>query len=117
MHELSIVANLFEILEEKAREKKAKKIISVKLKIGALSGVVPEFLETAFDIYKKDTIAGEAKLKIEEVPLKIQCQKCGAEIVKDDFVFICDICESRELKTLSGTELLLEKIEMEVNED
>jgi hydrogenase nickel incorporation protein HypA/HybF len=114
MHELSIVASLFEILEEKAKEKKAKKILSVKLKVGALSGVVPEFLETAFDIYKKDTIASESKLEIEEIPLKIRCQRCGTEIVKDDFVFICEKCDSRELKTLSGTELLLEKIEMEV---
>jgi hydrogenase nickel incorporation protein HypA/HybF len=114
MHELSIVANLFEILEEKAKEKKAKKILSVRLKVGALSGVVPEFLETAFDIYKKDTLAAESKLEIEEVPLKIRCQRCDTEIVKDDFVFICEKCDSRELKTLSGTELLLEKIEVEV---
>ena len=115
MHELSIVANLFEVLEEKAKENKAIKILSINLKVGALSGVVPEFLETAFNIYKKDTIAGEAKLKIEEVPLKVQCQKCGAEIVKNDFIFICEKCDSRELKTLSGTELLLEKVEMEVS--
>ena len=114
MHELSIVANLFEILEEKAKEKKAKKILSVKLKVGTLSGVVPEFLETAFDIYKKDTIAAEAKLKIEEVPLEIKCQKCSTEMVIEDLIFICDKCGSRELKILAGTELLLEKMEMEV---
>ena len=114
MHELSIVASLFEILEEKAKEKKAKKILSVKLKVGVLSGIIPEFLETAFNIYKEDTIAAESKLEIEKVPLKIQCKQCGTEIVKDDFVFICEKCESRELKTLSGTELLLEKIEVEV---
>lgn len=114
MHELSIVASLFEILEEKAKEKKAKEIFSVKLKVGTLSGVIPEFLKTAFDIYKKNTIADKAKLKIEEVPLKIRCQKCGTESVKDDFVFICEKCGSRELKTLSGTELLLERIGMEV---
>ena len=114
MHELSIVASLFEILEEKAKEQKAKKILSVKLKVGALSGVVPEFLETAFDIYKKETIAAESTLKIEEVPLKIRCQLCGTEMIKDDLVFICEKCDSRELKTLSGTELLLEKIEMEI---
>jgi len=115
MHELSIVANLFEVLEEKAKENKSEKILSINLKVGALSGVVPEFLETAFNIYKKDTIAAGAKLKIEEVPLRVQCQKCGAEIVKNDFIFICEKCDSRELKTLSGTELLLEKVEMEVS--
>jgi hydrogenase nickel incorporation protein HypA/HybF len=114
MHELSIVASLFEILEEKAKEQKAKKVTSVTVKVGALSGVVPEFLKTAFDVYKKDTIADEAELKIEEVPLKVKCQKCGAEITKDDFVFLCEKCESRELKTLAGTELLLEKIELEL---
>jgi len=34
--------------------------------------------------------------------------------MKDDFIFICEKCASRELKTLSGTELLLEKIELEL---
>jgi len=114
MHELSIVANLFEILDEQAKKKKAKKIISVKLRVGKLSGVVPESLETAFDVYKKETIASSATLKIEEAPLRVKCQVCGAEITKDDFIFICSSCGSRELTTLSGTELLLEKIEMEV---
>ena len=114
MHELSIVASLFEILEEKAKEQKAKKITSIKVKVGALSGVVPEFLKTAFDVYKKDTIAAEAEITIEEVPLKVHCEKCGAEIIKNDFVFICEKCDSRELKTLAGTELLLEKIELEI---
>ena len=113
MHELSIVANLFEILEEKSEESKAKKIVLVKLQVGALSGVVPEFLETAFDIYKKETIASEAKLVIAEVPLKVRCQKCHAEVIKDDYVFICSECGSTELETISGTELLLEKLEME----
>ena len=113
MHELSIVASLFEILEEKAKEKKAKKIIAIKLQVGSLSGVVPELLETAFNIYKKDTVATEAEIIIEEIPLKVQCEQCGAEIIKDDFVFICEQCDSRELKTLAGTELLLEKIELE----
>jgi len=114
MHELSIVASLFDILEEKTKEKKAKKILSVKLQVGKLSGVVPEFLETAFDIYKKETIASEAKLVIEEVPLKIQCQNCHTEIIKDDYVFICSKCGSKEIKILAGTELLLEKMELEV---
>jgi hydrogenase nickel incorporation protein HypA/HybF len=51
---------------------------------------------------------------MEEVPLKVKCRRCGTEITKDDFIFICTSCGSRELTTISGTELLLEKIEMEV---
>jgi hydrogenase nickel incorporation protein HypA/HybF len=114
MHELSIVASLFEIMEKKAQEKGSKKIISVKLQVGKLSGVVPELLMTAFDMYKKDTIASDAKLDIEEVPFKIQCNTCKKTLTKDDFVFICPFCGSQDLKTLAGTELLLEKMELEL---
>lgn len=114
MHELSIVASLFEILEEKAKEQKARKITLVKLKVGKLSGVVPEFLDTAFNFYKKETIAEDASLEIEEVPLKIQCKQCKMEVTKKDFIFICPRCGSQELKTLSGTELFLEKLELEL---
>ncbi len=114
MHELSIVASLFEILEEKALEKGSRKIISVKLQVGKLSGVVPEFLNTAFDMFKKNTIAQTACLEIEEVPLKVQCQSCGKTMTKDDFVFICPHCGGRDLVTLAGTELLLEKMELEL---
>jgi hydrogenase nickel incorporation protein HypA/HybF len=114
MHELSIVASLFEIMEEKAQEKGSAKIISVKLQVGKLSGVVPEFLITAFDMYKKDTIAKNAKLEIQDVPLKIQCKTCHKTITKDDFSFICPHCGSQDLKTLAGTELIIEKMELEL---
>jgi hydrogenase nickel incorporation protein HypA/HybF len=114
MHELSIIANLFDIMEEKAREKDAKKIISVKLQVGKLAGVVPEFLETAFDVYKKGTMAADATLEIEKVPLKIQCKACKKTMALDDFVFICLSCGSKDLKTVSGTELFLEKMELEL---
>jgi hydrogenase nickel incorporation protein HypA/HybF len=113
MHELSIVANLFEILEKKAKEKKAKKIVSLKLQIGQLSGIIPELFRSAYDIYKKDTIASEASLNIEIVPFRVECQKCKTKMSKDDFILTCDQCGSHDLKILSGTELLLEKIELE----
>ncbi len=114
MHELSIIANLFKILEEKAVEKNAVRITGVHLKVGILSGAVPELLQTSFDMYKKDTIASLAALHAETVPLRTECEDCGAVTTKDDFVFLCDRCGSSRLKTLSGTELLLEKIDMEV---
>jgi hydrogenase nickel incorporation protein HypA/HybF len=114
MHELSIVASLFEIMEEKAREKGSRKIISVKVQVGKLSGVVPEFLITAFDMYKKDTIAHDAQLEIKDVPLTIQCKTCGITMTKDDFVFICPKCGSQEITTLTGTELIIEKMELEL---
>jgi hydrogenase nickel incorporation protein HypA/HybF len=114
MHELSIVASLFEILEAKAEENRATKIVRVKLKVGKLAGVVPEFLESAFDSYKQGTIAAEARLEIEEVALKMRCRKCGAEIEKEDFVLVCPSCGATDLEILEGMELLLDKIDLEI---
>jgi len=115
MHELSLIANLFEIMEQKAKEKEAKKITFVKLKVGALSGAVPDLLETAFDIYKKDTMSSDAKLEIEIVPLTLKCEECGAVMEKDDLILNCDQCGSTKLETLAGTDLYLEKMELEVD--
>ena len=114
MHELSVVANLFEILEEKTKEQNGKRIILVQLQIGALSGIVPELLATAFEIYKKDTIASEAEIKIKTIPLKVQCKDCQKVMIKDDFIFICDICGSTNIQTLEGTDMILEKMDIEI---
>ncbi len=114
MHELSIVASLFEILEEKAREQRAERVVLVKLKVGKLSGVVPEFLQSAFEIYRQDTIAASSSLEIEVVPVRIKCRKCRSETLKDDFVFTCPSCGSNDLEIIEGTELLLDKIDLEV---
>jgi hydrogenase nickel incorporation protein HypA/HybF len=114
MHELSIVASLFEILEAKARENQATKIVGVRLKVGKLAGVVPEFIASAFDIYKQDTIAAEARLEIEEVPLKLRCRDCAAEIVKEEYSLLCPSCGSTDLEMLEGMDLFLDKIDLEI---
>jgi hydrogenase nickel incorporation protein HypA/HybF len=114
MHELSLIASLFEILEEKAAEKEAKRIVSVTLQVGMLSGAIPELLKASFDIYKKDTIAAGAELETVEVPFKVECNVCHTQMIKDDLVAICDACGSTDLKTLQGTDLFLLKMDVEV---
>jgi len=116
VHELSIVSGLFDTLLEQAREHGAREVTLVKLRVGKLSGVVPELLESAFDMYKKGTIAERAELVIEEIPLAIRCRSCLAEISKDEFAFICPSCRSTDIEILGGTELFLEKIELEIDE-
>jgi hydrogenase nickel incorporation protein HypA/HybF len=116
MHELSIVAGLFETLEAQARENRAARITGVTLKIGRLSGVVPELLESAFDMYKKGTIAEAAKLTVDVVPLRVRCRACGAERSVESYVFLCAACASPDLEILEGTEMILERIELEADD-
>jgi hydrogenase nickel incorporation protein HypA/HybF len=113
MHELSLIASLFDALLEQARAHNARTIVRVNLAVGVLSGVVPELLESAFDMYKKGTIAEGATLVVERRPFEVRCRACGAVETREDFVFACPACGATDLEIVHGTELVLERIEAE----
>ena len=113
MHELSLVASVFEVLEEKAREHGAARVTKVVLKVGVMSGAVAELLESAFDAYKKGTLAAGARLEIVVVPVKVRCPDCGGEAVREDSDYSCAGCGSRRVEIVEGRELVIEKIELE----
>lgn len=118
MHELSVVADLFTIIEEQAHQSGAKRVTKVRVLIGELSGVVPELFRTAFHSYKKGTIADKARLEIKVTRIKFKCHGCGKEIkTKDisspDFSYACPFCGSKEVELISGRDLYLEKLEIE----
>ena len=62
MHEYSIVQSLLESCEEHARTNDAKKVTKVVVKIGVLSGVEPDLLQTAFDTFKEQLDAEKIKV-------------------------------------------------------
>jgi hydrogenase nickel incorporation protein HypA/HybF len=115
VHELSLIASVFDVLEEKAREHGAARVTKVVLKVGRMSGVVPDLLESAFDAYKKGTLAEGARLDIVIVPTKLRCPDCGGEAVREDTDFSCAACGSRRVEIVEGRELVVEKIELETD--
>jgi hydrogenase nickel incorporation protein HypA/HybF len=113
VHELSLVASLFEVLEENAREHDAVRITAVVLKVGIMSGVVPDLLESAFEMYKKGTLAESARLEIVRVPVKLRCPDCGGETAREDADFSCAACGSRRIEIMEGRDIVVERIELE----
>jgi hydrogenase nickel incorporation protein HypA/HybF len=113
VHELSLVASVFDVLEEKAREHGAARVTRVVLKVGVMSGVVPELLSSAFDVYKRGTIAESARLEIVVVPVRLRCPDCGGEAVREDIDFSCTACGSRRVEIVEGRDLFVETIDLE----
>ncbi len=113
MHELSVIAGLFEILEEKAGEAGAVRVTEVTIRVGRLSGVVPDLLESAFDSFKKGTIAAEASLRVETPPLQVRCRSCGKEASTEEPLFACPSCSAPGLEILEGMDIFLQKLEIE----
>ena len=113
MHELSLAASLLEMLEERAREHAPCRVTAVTVRLGRLSGVVPDLLESAFESVKKGTVAADAVLAIEVVPFRFRCRACGGESFPDEPPYVCSACGAADIELLGGMDLVLERLEIE----
>jgi hydrogenase nickel incorporation protein HypA/HybF len=112
MHEYSIMLALMERVEEEAASRHAVAVHSVRVRIGELSGVEPELLESAFSIVRVQTICAQATIAITRVPAQWECSRCQAPLTAGGLLQ-CAVCGAPARLT-RGDEILLEQIELEV---
>ncbi|QSX28509.1 hydrogenase maturation nickel metallochaperone HypA [Shewanella cyperi] len=117
MHEFSIVEALLEQCERLAREQGAIGVTQVKVQLGEVSGVEPSLLATAFDGFKLGSLCERAELELEIVPLTLACNDCGASGPAHNRSMICPQCQGINTRTLTGEELLLARLELELPGD
>lgn len=113
MHELSIVQNILDIAETEAKKNNAAKIIKIRLKIGEMAGVVVDSIRFCFESIKYNTIARDAELLIDHVPLTGRCKNCGVDFRIKDYQFICKNCNGNKVEIIGGKELQVEELEAE----
>lgn len=98
---------------EKATEAQAKKIISINLVVGELSGVVGDCVQFYFDAISRGTIADGAKLCFETKPTQIRCRKCQSVFTPADHEWSCPQCHETSVEIVTGRECYMESIEVE----
>ncbi len=113
MHELAITEGIIEAAVPAAKKAGAKKILEIRLKIGELSGVFPEYIQEYFDMASEDTIAKGAVLKVETIRAAIKCGICGYEGVIDRKKIKCPKCGSIDFKLTAGREYYVDSLEVE----
>ena len=113
MHETAIVQDMFRIIGEVASKNQLHRIDKVHFAIGEMMQVVPELFHFAFDSAKVGTIASEASVEIEFLPVRMQCNQCSHEFEVNDNTFYCPKCNSSDLNLKQGKELLIKSIEGE----
>lgn len=112
MHELSIAHSLVELAVEAADNNGMKRVKTLYLKLGALSGVVKEALDFSFDVVIQGTPLEGARLVIEDVPVKIFCPDCQeARILPEPFPMRCPVCGTKTGQLLEGREMELYALE------
>jgi len=106
MHEMGVVLNIVSGAERLAMRYDVTSLGYVTVDVGQLSGVIPKYLTSLWEIGTKDTICEGAELIINEVPGRVKCQDCGEEYllmenVKDSIPY-CPKCQKSHFEVMDG---------------
>ncbi|MCP5419297.1 MAG: hydrogenase maturation nickel metallochaperone HypA [Gammaproteobacteria bacterium] len=112
MHELAVCESLLREAEKIARTHGARAVSRLRLAIGPLAGIESALLEQAFSIARAGTVAAEAALDIDWLPLRVRCRSCGAESTATPNRLICGQCGDWHTELMSGDEMLLTSLEL-----
>lgn len=115
MHELPITEDILKIALSHGEKNGAKRIVRVNLAIGELTDLIDEWIQRYFEYLAKDTIAAEAKLVIERVPITVMCAQCKKPFVVDKkkLDFNCPVCGQKGTDLIKGREFTVKSIEIE----
>ncbi len=116
MHEWSLACQLVREAESEAERRRAVKVHALTVSVGKLTGVVPELLIRAYDMARVGTLLEGAELDVHVQPVRGLCGQCGQESVLDGFGLVCPSCGALGLEVLSGDDILLTKMDLEVEE-
>ena len=112
MHELGIVYHIIRDVENVARVNGVRRVSSVTLLLGEVSGVVSDLLLDAWRwAADKKPITEGAELIVEPVEAVTHCEACGRDYATVDYGKTCPHCGSGETYLLQGQEVMIKQIE------
>lgn len=110
MHELGIVIELMKLVEEIQEEQSLKKVNSVTVEIGELSGVIPDYFKECWNVARLGSFLETTELKLNIIPAVALCS-CGQEYEMTKNSRICPYCKKTDYTILHGKEFIIKEIE------
>jgi len=105
VHELSIARGVVDLVETHVPPARVPDVRRIRLRLGELSGVAADPLQSCFEALVAGTPLGAARLEIERRSLRIACRDCGSVATPIPPSFRCARCGGADVDTLSGDEL------------
>jgi hydrogenase nickel incorporation protein HypA/HybF len=112
MHDVTAAQRIASTVLEAAREQGPGRVTRVEVALGAMTMIDPDQLEFWLEQVFRGTVAEDADVRIEQLPLRVRCKACGYEgevVVPDDPIYHlmafapeCPDCGSDELEVLGG---------------
>ena len=113
MHELSIAESIVQAVVKVAEDNHYGQIKSIRLEIGALSGIVEDSLSFCFPVVAEGTALEGVSLDIINVPLTLACRDCGSQTCPKEPWMICGQCQGSRVDVIAGKEMTIKSIEVE----
>jgi hydrogenase nickel incorporation protein HypA/HybF len=113
MHEMSLCAGILQILEEQARTLGFRRVKTVWLEIGGLSGVEVEAMRFGFDVVMQGSLAEGAELEVVETPGEAWCLRCRKTVSVKQRFDACPACGAYPLQVTGGEEMRIRELEVE----
>jgi len=108
MHELSIATAVLNTALKHAEDRPVEVVV---MRVGSLRQVVPESLRFYWGVVARDTVCDDARLEIDEIDARLQCEDCGREWEPLIPAFRCPDCASAHVTVAAGDELEIEYVE------
>lgn len=116
MHELPVTESILKIVLKHAQMNNVQHVVAIHLQVGKLSDLEDEWIQRYFDYLSKGTLAEGAKLKIERMPIVMQCNACSKSFEADAAKLndlVCPNCGGKESTFLSGREYFIKNMEVQ----
>ncbi|MDO5831420.1 MAG: hydrogenase maturation nickel metallochaperone HypA [Methanobrevibacter sp.] len=124
MHELSMAQGIINAVLDTANENNATEVTEVTVEVGRLAMINPEQLQFILGVLVENTLMEDAEIKFEDIPAEIQCYDCDfkGEAILDDKdhyapLVKCPECDSLNVETLNGKDIIVKNIVIEKPDD
>ena len=119
MHEYYIVEGVLDSVIPAAEKAGADKLVCVRLRVGDMTEVVQESLDFMWGICceQRGPMVEGCRLEVEYVYPRSACLKCGHEFEHDRFHLKCPECGSASTMLLSGRELEIASMDVDIPDD
>ncbi len=109
MHEVAIIKNIVQTLEENYRGQ-MDAIVSVEIEAGLLSNVQPILIQNAYEaLIMDEPKLADVELKVKQLPIIAHCKHCDKDFEVIRHRFVCD-CGETSRDILQGDELRISKV-------
>ncbi|KQC06995.1 MAG: hypothetical protein APR62_00790 [Smithella sp. SDB] len=116
MHELPVTESILKIVIKHAEKNNVRQVVAINLQIGKLSDLEDEWIQRYFDYLSKGTLAEGARLKIERMPIMMQCSNCSTSYETEASnlgELVCPACGGKNIALVSGREYYIKDMEVQ----